>query len=140
MKHGRHTSPGWHVQRCERINSQIQRELSQIMHEQIKSPLYVALLKFVSISEVQVSTDYTHAKVYYTALLDPQQRQQAELALQATSGFMRHQLARRLTIHHTPQLHFVYDHSVERGAYLDQLIDSAVLHEKQQEKKFRNSK
>ena len=46
--------------------------------------------------------------------------------LNQASGFLRRELGRRITIHNTPQLHFVYDESLERGADLSKLIQQAV--------------
>jgi ribosome-binding factor A len=46
--------------------------------------------------------------------------------LQHAAGYLRSQLAQRLKIRVVPQLHFEYDASVERGARLSQLIDTAV--------------
>jgi ribosome-binding factor A len=55
--------------------------------------------------------------------------------LECASGFLRSQLAHRMKLRITPQLHFVYDASVERGAHLSQLIDQAVASDKSREGK-----
>jgi ribosome-binding factor A len=64
--------------------------------------------------------------VFYTSLTGPEQRQAIDQGLKAAAGFLRRELGRRVRIHHIPELHFVYDESVERGTQLSHLIDEAV--------------
>jgi ribosome-binding factor A len=73
-----------------------------------------------------VTPDYAHAKVFYTALVGESEREALDKGLHRAAGFLRHELSRMLLLRTVPELHFVYDTSVERGVSLSSLIDSAV--------------
>lgn len=108
--------------RGRRIADQIQRELSDIIRLEIKDPR----VGMVTITDVEVSQDNAHAKVFFTALGEPVQQEAAERALNHAAGFLRSALAQRLKLRTVPQLRFDYDASVERGMRLSKLIDQAV--------------
>jgi len=111
-----------HSQRAHRVGDEIQRELSQILRDQIKDPR----VGRVTITGVEVSADLSHAKVFFTHLAGRAEAEEAERALQHTAGFLRSELARRLSLYSVPQLHFAYDASIESGMELSRLIDDAV--------------
>lgn len=80
----------------------------------------------VTITEVQLTPDYAHARIYFTTLVDDQAAIDNTLTgLKKAAGFLRNQLGRRLTIHTLPELHFFYDNSTTRGMALSRLIDEA---------------
>ncbi|MDO8438988.1 MAG: 30S ribosome-binding factor RbfA, partial [Telluria sp.] len=105
-----------------RVADQIQRDLAEIIAYELKDPR----VGMVTISEVQLTPDYAHAKVFFTMLKDDKEsvRNTVE-GLQAASGFIRKQLGLRLHIHTLPQLHFVHDTSTSRGMEMSLLIDQA---------------
>lgn len=111
--------------RASRVVEQIHRDLSELLRE-VKDPRIAHLLPLVTITGVEISPDYTHAKVFYTSLAGHERDEEVARGLVHASGFLRRELGRRVRIHHTPELHFVYDASVERGTYLSNLIDEAV--------------
>jgi ribosome-binding factor A len=105
-----------------RVADQIQRDLAEIIAFELKDPR----VGMVTITEVQITPDYAHAKVFFTMLSDNKEAIQNTVAgLKAASGFIRGQLGRRLTIHTLPELHFVHDTSTSRGMELSRLIDEA---------------
>ncbi|HJQ61871.1 MAG TPA: 30S ribosome-binding factor RbfA [Burkholderiales bacterium] len=109
--------------RSRRIAEQIQRELSDIIRLELKDPR----VGMVTITDVEVSQDHAHAKVFFTRLGDDELEIEAtSRALEHAAGFLRSQLARRVRLRTVPQLQFKYDASVERGVRLSQLIDAAV--------------
>lgn len=108
--------------RSRRIAEQIQRELSDIIRLELKDPR----VGMVTITDVEVSQDHTHAKVFFTLLGEHAEAEATERALAHAAGFLRSQLARRVRLRTVPQLQFKYDASVERGVRLSQLIDAAV--------------
>jgi ribosome-binding factor A len=77
----------------------------------------------ITITGVDVSPDFSHAKVFYTTL-NPEHVQDAGKGLKSAAGFLRAQLAKRIKLYTTPELRFEYDESVERGDRLSRLIDS----------------
>ncbi len=112
--------------RSERVNEQIRRELADLIRSGIKDPRLSSHVKLVTLTDVEVTPDYAHAKVFYTSLSGPEQRAAIDHGLKAAAGFLRRELGKRIRIHHIPELHFVYDESVERGSELSHLIDEAV--------------
>ncbi len=108
--------------RSDRVAEQIRRELAELIRLELKDPR----VSLVTITDVEITPDYAHAKVFYTTLASAEQRAELELGLKHSAGFLRREIGRRVRIHHNPELHFVYDASVERGSHLSQLIDQAV--------------
>jgi len=105
-----------------RVADQIQRDLAEIIAFELKDPR----VGMVTMTEVQITPDYAHAKVFFTMLSDNKEAIQNTVAgLKAASGFIRGQLGRRLSIHTLPELHFVHDTSTARGMELSKLIDEA---------------
>ena len=108
--------------RSDRVAEQIRRELAELIRLELKDPR----VRWVTLTGVEVTPDYAHAKVFFTALTDAAQQEEIAAGLRRSSSFLRRELGRRIKIHHIPDLHFVYDVSVERGVQLSQLIDEAV--------------
>ena len=105
--------------RSKRVAEQIQRELAGLLRSEVKDPR----IAMVTITEVEVSGDLAHAKIYVIA---HENAEEAMKGLQKSAGFLRSQLAQRLLLRAVPQLHFVYDSTIERSIRLSQLIDEAV--------------
>lgn len=106
--------------RSDRVAEAIQRKLAQLIQQEVKDP---RLPSFITISAVKLAADLAHAKVYYTAL-----NADIELTTQilnAAAGFLRKSLASSMKTRTVPQLHFVYDESIEYGRRLSRLIDEA---------------
>jgi ribosome-binding factor A len=109
--------------RAGRIADQIQRELAQLISNELKDPR----IGLVTITDVEVTADYSHARVFVTTLSMGENAAESALeGLRRASGFLRSRLASSLRTRTVPQLHFVYDESVERGTRLSRLIDEAV--------------
>lgn len=105
--------------RSHRVAEQIQRELADLLQFEVKDPR----VGMVTITEVEVTGDMAHAKIYYSA---KQGTPELQAGLEKSSGFLRTQLAKRMLLRTVPQLHFVYDASVDRGMKLSKLIDEAL--------------
>ncbi|GIK24520.1 MAG: 30S ribosome-binding factor RbfA [Rhodocyclales bacterium] len=115
--------------RSSRVAEQVQRELAELIRLELKDPR----IGLVTITGVELTPDYAHAKVFYTTLADPSARQGIDAGLRRASGFLRRELGRRIRIHTLPELHFVFDESVERGDRLSRLIDEAVASDRKRE-------
>jgi len=109
-------------QRAQRVAEEIQHELADLLRNEVKDPR----VGMVTVTHVEVSADMSHAKVHFTHLAGREHGDEAVAALARTAGFLRSQLARRLTMYTVPQLAFVYDDSIESGLALSRLIDEAV--------------
>ena len=108
--------------RASRVAEQIRRELAELIQLELKDPR----VSLVTLTDVEITADYAHAKVFYTSLAGADHLAEIAKGLAASSRFLRRELGKRISIHHLPELHFVYDSSVERGTYLSNLIDQAV--------------
>jgi len=108
--------------RRDRVSEQIRRELAELIRTELKDPR----VGMISITGVEVTADYAHAKVFFSSMAGREHLESVLAGLQKASGFLRRELGRRITIHTTPQLHFVFDESLERGADLSKLIQEAV--------------
>jgi ribosome-binding factor A len=109
-----------------RVADQIQRELADLIQHEIKDPR----VGMITLTGVEVDRDYAHARVFYTTLGNKNENFLVEKGLQRASGFLRTHLSHRTRLRTVPQLHFIYDESVERGVRLSRLIDEAVAQDK----------
>lgn len=108
--------------RGQRVADQIQRDVAELIAMELKDPR----VGMITLTEVQLTPDYAHAKIFFTTLIDdPAGVKNTLKGLQTASGFLRNQLGKRLSIHTLPELHFVHDISTSRGSALSKLIDEA---------------
>lgn len=115
--------------RTQRVGGQIQRELAQIIQQELRDPR----LGLVTISAVEVSKDMTHAKVFVT-VMNPDRDAEATLkVLKKASGFLRHALGKRILLRVLPELHFVYDGSLDEGMRISALLDAVAAERKDHE-------
>lgn len=105
--------------RARKVGDQVQRELSEIIARELRDPR----VGMVTLTGVDMSPDCTHAVIHFTCL-DESHAAAATEGLARASGFLRTQLAQRITIFSAPTLRFVYDESVARGDRISRLIDS----------------
>jgi ribosome-binding factor A len=108
--------------RNRRIAEQIQRELSEVIRLELRDPR----VGMVTITDVEVSNDNSHAKVFFTIIGSEAQIESCGHGLNRAAGFLRTQLASRLTIRVAPSLTFEFDASIDRGVRISKLIDDAV--------------
>ena len=103
--------------RTDRVAAQLRRELGALVREAVSEHG----LPSVSVSDVEVTRDMAHAKVYVTAL-QPERAAEALKGLKAVAHEVRYRLARVVKLRHVPELHFHYDDSVDRGERIDTLL------------------
>ena len=102
-----------------RIADQIQRDLAEMIQREVSTER----AGLVTLTGVEVSPDYAHARVYYTTIGAPVAS--AQQVLNEKAGFFHSLLFKRLAIHTIPRLTFVHDASVEHGIEIDRLIEQA---------------
>ena len=102
-----------------RVADQIQRELAEMIQREVSTER----AGLVTLTGVEVSPDYAHAKVYYTVIGAPVA--QAQQVLNEKAGYFHSLLFKRMSIHTIPRLTFVHDASVEHCIAIDRLIDEA---------------
>lgn len=107
--------------RSERVSGQLRRELAQLIQAEVKDPA----VGLVSVSDVEVTRDLSHAKVYVT-VFKPEAAADSIRALKRAAGFLRTRLGQELRMRNVPELHFTHDDSVEKGQRMDSLIEQAL--------------
>lgn len=105
--------------RSHRVAEQMQREVAYLLQFEVKDPR----VKGVTVTAVEVTGDMAHAKIFYSAAKASDQLQQG---LEKSSGFLRSQVAKSMLLRTVPQLHFVYDASLDNGIKMSKLIDEAL--------------
>ncbi len=105
--------------RPDRVADQIRSELAELLVREVHDPG----IGFVTLTRVQISADLQQARVYYTALGDEKTRQKSSRALERAAAFLRRQIGSRLRLKRTPELHFVYDESIEGQDRIEQLLN-----------------
>lgn len=104
--------------REDQLSGVIIRELSDLIRMRMKDPR----IGFASITGVELSHDLRYAKVYVSVLGTPQEQRETMRGLESATGFLRRELAQRLTIRHVPEISFHLDESIARGARVLDLL------------------
>jgi len=120
--------------RIERVNELIRSEISQLLLRETKDP---RLTGYISINSVVTSPDLRHAKVFVSCVCEEERKKEILDALHKASGFFRSEMAKHLKLRRVPELHFVWDASIERGSnllvYMDRVMgqESSAKDEKE---------
>lgn len=113
--------------RQNRINEQLTKELAEIIRS-VKDPRVNSAL--VSITGVDCSADLKNAKIYFSAVGADIDIKEINKGLVSATGYIRSQVAQRLNLRITPELRFIHDESMEKGAHMSALLRSVALKEK----------
>ncbi|GHO45217.1 30S ribosome-binding factor RbfA [Ktedonospora formicarum] len=115
--------------RQERLGELIAAELSDLIRTRVKDPR----VGFASITHVEVSGDLRHAKVMVSVMGTPEEQQATIKGLVNAAGFLRHEIAERITLRYMPDLVFKLDHSIAEGARMLSLINQVVAEDQQRD-------
>ena len=105
--------------RSDRVGDLIQREISDILHRQIKDPR----IGFCTIMRVDVSEDLRHAKARVSVMGSESQQKSTLAGLKSAGGYIRREIGRRISLRHTPEIVFMLDESIEHSLRISELID-----------------
>ena len=105
--------------RPERVAHLMQRELADILRSRMRDP---RLSQWVSVTDVEVTDDLSMARVFVSILPTGDERARTLEALDGAAGFVRRELAPRLGLREVPEIRFLLDDSIERGARVDELL------------------
>lgn len=114
-----------------RINSEVLRELSNIIRKDIKDPRINPMTSVVS---VDVAPDLKTCKAYISVLGDEQSQKDTLAGLVSAEGYIRRQLARTVNLRNTPEIKFVIDQSIEYGVKMSRLIDEVTKKDEESHK------
>jgi ribosome-binding factor A len=107
--------------RTARINAQIQRELAELIRDELRDPR----VKGVTLTSVEVSPDMRHARIHVSVLALDGKPTEAAKALNGAAGKLRHILKARLKLRHIPELHFHGDVTAASAEHVNKLIRDA---------------
>ncbi len=113
-----------------RINSEVQRELSRIIREEVKDPRIDIM---VSVTDVQVAPDLKTCKAYISVLSGEEALAATIEGLRQASGFIRHRLAQTVNLRNTPEISFIPDTSIEYGIAMTRKIEALSEAEKEED-------
>jgi ribosome-binding factor A len=104
--------------RSERVSDLLKREIGDIVEKDLKDPR----IGFVTIMKVEVSADLRHARVFFSVFGEPRIQEETWRGLDSAKFFIQGEVGRRLRLRYTPELSFQFDHSVEHGLHISNLI------------------
>ena len=105
--------------RPERVGQMMRREIADILEHRLRDPRVSSM---VSITDVEVTQDLSFARVFVSTLVTGEERERVLEALKAAAGFVRHELRPRLGLREVPEVRFLFDESLERGARVDEIL------------------
>jgi ribosome-binding factor A len=97
----------------------MQREIADILANRLRDPRLGAM---VSVTDVEVTPDLSFARVYVSVLPQGENQERALAGLQHAAGYVRRELAPRLGLREVPEIRFLLDDSIERGARVEELL------------------
>lgn len=106
-----------------RVNSEVLREMSMIIREDLKDP---RIHPMTSVMAVEVTPDLKFAKIYVSVMGDEEAKERTMQGLKKSAPFARHQLASRMNLRYTPELTFILDNSIEYGVTMSKKIDEVI--------------
>jgi ribosome-binding factor A len=113
--------------RIERVNTLIRREISELIQQELRDP---RLDEFIAVTEVDTSPDLKYAKIYISTMSGQQEEEKILGVLNSAAGFLRTALANKINLRYTPELHFIWDNSIEHGDKILRLIDEVTKKDK----------
>ena len=104
--------------RAERVGEQMKQEIMDIVYNKVKDPR----VGFLTITDVELTNDLSHAKVYLTVLGSNKEIDNTFKALEKAKGFIKSELGSRMRLRIIPDLTFEYDKSIEYGNKIERMI------------------
>lgn len=104
--------------RIARVNEQIRRELTSLLQRDVRDPR----IGIVTITDVEVSPDLYHARVFYSVMGSDEDRDSAGEGLRAAAGYLRTEIGKRMHIRRAPELHFTYDDTLKHAMHIERLL------------------
>jgi ribosome-binding factor A len=106
-----------------RMADRVRQILSELLLREVSDPR----LQGVTVTEVMLDPELMFADVYVNALGDESREKNVLTALKRANGFLRREVGKRVRLHNTPELHFHWDATLERGERLNQLLSSLQI-------------
>ncbi len=114
--------------RSEKVADLIQKEISEMLVRSVKDPR----IGFVTITRVTVSDDCRVARIYFSVMGTPSDKDKATKGLDSAKGYIRKELGRRMSLRYTPEIMFQFDPSIEYAIHIGEVFQQ--LHQKHEKK------
>jgi len=126
------------MSRVERVTQMLKEEVSSIIHDDLKDPR----LGFVTVTRVELTKNLRYAKVYYSIFGSNNEQKNTKKALDHSLGFIRREIAQRMTLRFVPEIIFRLDKSVEYSIQIQEALDKIkeLTNEPGKSDKVRNKK
>ena len=118
------------TRRSQRVADLVRSELTLLVLTEAHDPE----LRKVTITDVEMPPDLRSAKVFFSCLGGDEERAKAADALRRAAGYLRREVAQRCRLRYAPELHFASDHSLERGARIEELLQQVLPPEEHEPK------
>ena len=106
--------------RNERVRKTLMKEIADIIQRELKDSRVNGV---VSITDIEMSHDNSYAKVYYSVFAGEKDKEQTIKAITDNTSKIRYEVGKRIRLRVTPELRFIPDDSLERGANVTELIN-----------------
>ena len=106
--------------RSRQVGEQVRAELARLIREELRNPA----IGFATVTSVEMSPDLSTAKVFVSVLGKDEEWTKSVAALNAAAGRLRGPVGRNCALRYAPHLRFVEDHTIERGARIEELLRS----------------
>jgi ribosome-binding factor A len=108
--------------RSQRVADVVRAELSRLVLLEAHDPD----LRGVTVTDVEMPADLRSARVYFSCLGGDDEREKAGDALRRAAGYLRREVGQRCQLRYAPELHFISDRSLERGARIEELLHQVL--------------
>ncbi len=112
--------------RTKRLNSLLKEVLSEVIHQEVKNP---HLHRFVSITDVDISNDLQHAKIFISVIGTQKEKEDCLALLQSAAGFIAISASKKVVMRYFPSLTFKLDTSLDEHMHIDSLLSK--IHKEQ---------
>lgn len=106
------------VRRIDRIKESILREISGIVHDEVKDPR----IGFVTVTDVEVSVDFRYARVFVSVYGTEKEKKDTLIGLNRARGFIRREIGGRIRMKFTPEIHFKLDDTSEHAQHISEIL------------------
>lgn len=113
--------------RRQKVGDQVRAELANLLMSEVKDPR----VGFVTVTEVRMSRDLRHARVYLSVLGDDEEEKESVAAIRRMAGFLRGQIGKRIRLRHVPEFDFVADRTLKASARIEELLSANPLPEEE---------
>ena len=120
------------LKRTRRIAQELKKEVSSIISIDLKDPRVSGL---ASITDVELTNDLSQAKIFVSIIGDDEEKEETIEGLNSSKGFIKKELGQRLRLRHIPDVIYVLDETIERGIYMDNLIDKVIKQDEENRKR-----